>query len=244
MHTEMIDGEESMKKPFAWFALCFFVTASVFGQAVNRAQYTAIDPFDYKLDEDSAASGAVRRFRSVVRFVSRSGEDIIFSSLDQNTSLDLKVTRQMSFPSAGQIVTIYYTATKRGADTLVLDEIDTSNTTEAGIGLVKSSIPASSGIRRSDYQEVELPAYHDGAASAAVGEVRKYRSAVRFSSQNGLQFTFDGRASEDSESGGSPISFRVRRRFPALAPGREVIIYYTATSSGIRDLLTLDDIEF
>jgi hypothetical protein len=227
-----------MKKQFFGAGVCLFVIAvSAFGQAVNKSQYKAIDPFDYKLDEEKAAKGRVEKFKSVVQFVSQSGTVFSFSSLDQGTTLGLKSNKHINPPAASQKVTIYYTATKGIIDSLILDEIDFNNSTEAGIGLRKSTVPASSGIRKSDYKAIDPFDYKMDAENAQRGDVRKYKSAVKFSSQDGIKFSFL------SLDGGTLISPRVSRRFPSLAPDQKVTVYYTA-SKGIIDSLTLDDMEF
>ena len=212
------------------------ITVSTFGQAVDRSQYKAIDPFDYRLDEEHAAKGRVERFKSVVQFVSQNGTVLSFASLDQGTTLGLKSNRPINPPPAAQRVTVYYTATKGISDSLVLDEIDFDNTTEAGIGLIKSAVPGSSGIKKSDYKEIDLFEYKMDEENAQRGDVRKYKSTVKFLSQDGIKFSFI------SFDGGIPILLKVSRRFPVLAPEQTVTIYYTATK-GVVDSLTLDDIE-
>jgi len=227
-----------MKKSLIWFTLCMVVVAvSVFGQGIDRSLYRSIDPFDYRLDEDRAQRGAVRRFRSVVRFEGRNGQIFTFNSLDGTTSLDFRTRANTTPPTVGQIVTIYFTATKPAVDTLVLDEIDESNTTEAGIGVVKSSVSASSGIRRADYSEIEIFDYRSEAAQAAFGAVRRFRSVVNFQSQNGTLFTFMCPAE------GNPLSIRVSRRFPPFTPNQRVTVFFTATK-GVVDMLVLDDVQF
>jgi hypothetical protein len=214
------------------------ITVSVFGQAVDKSQYKAIDPFDYKLNAEKAAKGRVEKFKSVVQFDSQSGTTFSFSSLDQGTTLTgLKSDKYINPPAAAQRVTIYYTATKGAIDSLTLDEIDYTNSTEAGIGLKKSTVPASSGIRKSDYKEIELLHYKIDAENAQRDDVRKYKSTVKFSSQDGIKLSFT------NLDGGTLISPKVSRRFPSFTPNQRVTIYYTATK-GIVDSLTLDDVEF
>ena len=229
-----------MKKPFLGLAVWFFLLAGfVYGQTVDKAQYKAIDPFDYKLDEEKAARGAVRKFKSVVQFVSQNGTVFSFSSLDQFTKLNVTANRHMDPPSAAQRVTIYFTATKGIIDALILDEIDTGNSTEAGIGLTKSTIPASSGIRKSDYKEIDPVDYWMDAEFAQRGEVRKYKSTVLFSSQNGISYSFVNTGDEKADL----LTMKAGRRFALMTANQKVTIYYTATK-GIVDSLFLDDIEF
>ena len=234
-----------MNKTLIGLAVCFFVfSGSVFGQAINRNLYTSIDPFDYKLNEADAATGQVRRFRSVVQFRSSSGTRYVFSSLDRGTTLTLnpRARGEMPEPASGQIVTIYFTATKRGiADVLDLDMIDYDNTTEEGIGLVKSAITRPTGINRAHYRETDLFTYQSDREFAARGEVRRLRASVLFSHQDGINFSFADR--EEGEDGRTLVSFRVQRRFPPLAKDQRVTIYFTATR-GTTDSLVIDDIEF
>ena len=226
-----------MKKPLAGLTVCFFIfTGSVFAQTVDKTQYKAIDPFDYKLAEEKTPRGEVRKYVSVVQFESRNGSVFSFISLDQGTHLELNVSGQLNPPSAAQKAAVYYTATKGIIDTLVLDEIDISKTTEAGINLVKSTVPASSGIRKSDYKEIDPFDYKSEAEFAQRDEVRKYKSKVQFSAQSGTLFSFI-----DTESG-TLLSLKVGRRFPPIKENQKVTIYYTATK-GIVDSLILDDIE-
>ena len=219
-------------------AVCLFlITVSVFGQTIDRSKYTAIDPFDYKLDEEKAARGAVRTFKSVVQFVSQNGTVFTFSSLDQGTMLDLRLSRHLPPPSTSQRVTVYYTATKGIIDTLALDEIDFNNTTEEGIGLKKSAVQSSSGIRKSDFREIDPFDYKIDAENSQRGDVRRYKSTVLFSSQNGISYTFV------STDGGTMLSLKVGQRLAPMKPDQKVTIYYTATK-GIVDSLILNDIEF
>ena len=230
-------------KKFLWgFFLCFVAfSVSVCGQKkIDRSQYAAIDPFDYKLNEKKAEDGAVRKFKSVVQFWFQSDQGFTFYSMDRATTLDIAVTnKRITSPAADQIATIYYTATKKKLDTLVLDEIDYSNTTEEGIGLVKStSVPP--GIDRAGYRDIEPFDYKIEAENAEQGDVRKYKSTMLFSAQNGITFYF---VSEETDEEGTLLTLRTKQRFPLLTMGHKVTVYYTATK-GIVDLLSLDDIEF
>lgn len=214
----------------------FCLPAAVQAQAVDKAQYKAIDPFDYKLEEEKAAKGAVRKYKSVVQYVSQSGSVLNFASLDQNTKMSLSVARNISALAAAQRVTIYYTATKGIIDALALDEIDASNTTEAGIGLAKPVVSASSGIKKADYNEIDPFDYKIDAENAQRGETRKFKSTVLFSGQSGINYSF---VSLDE---GTMLSMKVGRRIPPLTANQKVTIFYTATK-GIVDSLFLDDIE-
>jgi hypothetical protein len=226
-----------MKKTLAGLAVCFFVlTAPVFGQAVDRNQYRAIDPFDFRLDGENAESGLARKFKSVVRYESQNGSVLQFISLDRGTTLGLTNRGNLSPPSPDQTVTVYYTATKRVRDDLVLDEIDYENTTEAGIGLVKSRVPESA-VNRSDYKNINISDYIIEAEQAEQGERRKSRTNVVYLRQDGIHYYF-------SAGGGVTITFRVTRRFNPLTPNQRVTIYYTAEKGFPRDILVLDDIIF
>lgn len=231
-----------MKKTLAVFSIHLVIlTVSVFGQAVNRSQYRAIDPFDYRLEEEKAARNSVRKFKSVVTFVSHNDTDYLFSSLDKGTFLQVSAGSRFTPPSAGQVVTIYFTATKGVLDTLALDEIDTENTTEAGIRLRKSTVPSSSRIRKSDYKEIDPFGFTMEEPYAEQDVVRKYKSTVLFSSQDGINFHFIS-LEEGEESDYAELHLRVTRRFPPLTQNQRVTIYYTATM-GITDVVILDDIE-
>ena len=237
IHTETVRGRD-MKKIYAAFAICLFVcTVTVFAQAVDKTQYKAIDPFDFKLEDEHATWGAVRKFKSVVKFVSQSGTDFLFSSLDQGTSLQL-ASASAKAPSAGQTVTIYYTATKGVRTPLALDEIDTDNTTEAGIKLAKSAIPKSSGIKKTDYKEMDPIDFTIDMARADFGEVHKFKSTVLFSSQDGINYHFTSMEGSDY----AELHMKVGRRFPPLKENQRVTIYYTGKKEGT-DVVTLDDID-
>jgi hypothetical protein len=73
---------------------------------------------------------------------------------------------------------------------------------------------------------------------AEQGDVRKYRTPVKFISQDGLRFSFI------CHDGSTTLSLRTGRRFPVLTPDQQVTIYYTATKGAVIDSLFLDDIDF
>lgn len=226
-----------MKKLLLGFVVCL-VAFSVPGcskKTIDKDQYTAIDPFDYKLDEKNAPSGAVRKFKSVVKFGYRNENVLTFFSLDEQSTLEVTVAGKVNNPNPAQLVTIYYTASKKILDTLVLDEIDYGNTTEAGINLEKS-VPHASGINKADYREIDPFDYKIEAEGAQWDEVRHYASSVLFSAQHGLTFYFL------SQTGGTMLSMRASQRFPVLSEGQKVTVYYTATKKVV-DSLSLDDIE-
>jgi hypothetical protein len=230
-------------KKLSWRLLICLAALSVMAcgqKKIDKSQYTAIDPFDYKLNEKKAEDGAVRKFKSVVQYSSQTDKWFIFDSLDRATQLTLTVANKRTTPpEPNQITTIYYTATKKKLDTLVLDEMDYSNTTEEGIGLVKS-IHASPGIDRTAYTEIEPFDYKIEVENTKQGDKRKYKSTVLFSAQNGITFYF---VSDDSDEEGTLLTMRAKQRFPSLTMGQKVTVYYTATK-GIVDSLSLDDIEF
>jgi len=233
--------ERYMKK-FLWvFLACFIVLVSVCSQKkIDNQQYIAIDPFDYKLNEKNAEEGAVRKFKSVVQFWFQNDNGFTFYSLDRATTLDLVVAKdKFPPPEQNQIATIYYTASKKRLDTLVLDDIDYANTTEAGIGLVKSN-SAPPGINKASYKNIEPFDYRMEAELVDQGETRKYKSTALFSAQNGLTFYFVSEEANDEE--GTLLTMRANQRFPLLTMGQRVTVYYTAIK-GIVDSLSLDDIE-
>jgi len=230
-------------RKFLWGFFLFFVVFSLSlcsQKEIDRSQYTAIDPFDYKLNEKKAEDGSVRKFKSVVQFWFKNDKGFTFYSLDRATTLDLAVTnKRITTPEPDQIATIYYTATKKRLDTLVLDEIDYSSTAEEGIGVVKSDhVPP--GIDRTSYTEIEPFDYKIDAANAMQGDKRQYKSTMLFSAQNGITFYF---VSEETDEEGTLLTLRASQRFPLLTMGQKVTVYYTATK-GIVDSLSLDDIEF
>jgi sporulation protein YlmC with PRC-barrel domain len=221
------------------FILSFILTFPVFGQAVEWNQYKAIDPFDYKIDELKAAQGQERKFKSVVQFESRSGQVMLFYSIDYHTSLNLIIKKDIKQPALNQKVTIYYTALKKVKDELILDDIDYDNTTEEGIGLVKSRVSPSTDIDRSSYKEIDLFDYKNEAETARQGEARKYKSPALFSSQSGTNYAFVS----STDEGKTLVILKTNKRYPSLNENQGVVIYYTAVK-GIVDSLTLDDIVF
>jgi hypothetical protein len=231
-------------KKLSWGLLICFVAllVTVCGQKkIDKSQYAAIDPFDYKLNERQAEDGAVRKFKSVVQYRFQTDKVLTFYSLDRGTSLNVTVNDQrITPPQPNQTATIYYTATKKRLDTLVLDEIDYNNTTEQGIGLVKST-PVPPTIDRTSYREIEPFDYKMEAENADQGEVRKHKSTVLFSTQDGIIFYFVSQEADEDEDG-TLLTMRASQRFPPLTMGQEVTVYYTA-KKGIVDLLSLDDIE-
>jgi hypothetical protein len=234
-----------MKKPLLGIIVCFlFLTVNVYSQVVDKSQYRAIDPFDYLLDEDKARRGATRRFKSVVQFVSenRTGNSTfyLFSSLDNNVMLPL--AGPMPPPSVGQQVAVYYTVVKRDRDTRVLDEIDYTNNTERGIGVVKSEIPRLSGIDKSKYIEISSSDYRDDALFTLEGDDDRYfKARLIFVSQDGILFKFSD--PESYEKGIPPaIPMKVQRRFPVFTEGQEMTVYFTATKE-FKDFLIMDDVE-
>lgn len=226
-----------MKRLFPGFVICLVAfSVTVCSQnKLNKNQYLAIDPFDYKLDERKADMGAVRKYKSVVQFRFQNGSVFSFYSLDRRTTLDLTVTNYFASPDPAQIVTVYFTATKKIIDESILDAIDYNNTTEEGISLEKSAI-FTANITKTDYREIDPSEYKTEAELAARGAVRKYKSTVLFSVQNGISYYFVNQA------GGTTLSMKAERRFPFLSTDQEVTIYFTATK-GIVDSLSLDDIE-
>ncbi|MCL1930944.1 MAG: hypothetical protein FWF55_03955 [Treponema sp.] len=232
-----------MKNFLCGFFVFFVVfSLSVCGQKkVDKNLYTAIDPFDYKLNERQVEDGSVRKFKSVVQFWFKSDKGFTFYSLDRATTLNVTVnSKNIRTPEPDQIATIYVTATKKRLDTLVLDEIDFTNTTEAGINLIKSA-PVPPVIDKAVYRDIEPFDYKMEAENAEQGEMRKYKSTVLFSTQDGTTFYFISQ--EESDEEGTLLTMRASQRFPPLTMGQRVTVYYTA-KKGIVDLLSLDDIEF
>jgi len=92
--------------------------------SVNRYQYREIDPFDFELESKVIPNGSVRKYRSTVVFAVQTGTTFFFNSLDGGTTLMVEAARRHNPMTFGQIVTIYYTATKNYVDNLVLDDIE------------------------------------------------------------------------------------------------------------------------
>jgi len=240
-----------MKKNIVVCVCLFILTIPVFGQAIDKAKYTAIDPFDYRLDEDKVRMGAVRKYKSVVEFISVVNQVgnpsyYLFSSLDKHTLLPLPPRSGMKPPSPGQTVTIYYTVSKgrTGEDVRVLDAYeDNRNKDEKGLGVVKSAIlPSTPNLKKSDYETITADDYRDDAFFTQEGDDdRKFKSNLLFMSQDGILFKFarPGNPAEELAT----ISMRVKRRFPPLTPGQRMTVYFTATKEDRKDNLVLDDIE-
>jgi hypothetical protein len=236
-----------MRKNFVVYVCLFIITVPVFGQAIDKAQYKAIDPFDYKLDEDNARRGTEGRYKSVVEFVSERKENNTvfyeFISLDKRTPLRLipNPDSNLKPPSTGQTVTIYYTMSKRSTANVVLDAFeDNRNKDEKGLGVEKSPIP-SSNIRKSDYKEITPDDYSDDAFFTQEGDDdRKFRADLQFVSQEGILFQF----SSPENTGEKPalLFMKVRRRYPVFTAGQKMKVFFTATKEA-KDYLRLDDIE-
>ena len=241
-----------MRKNLVVCVCLFIITVPVFGQAIDKSQYNAIDPFDYKLEEDKPPprSRITRYFKSVVEFVSeiRSEDNTInykFISLDKRTSLILKPNPESNLkpPSPGQTVTIYYTMEKLRSVSVVLDAFeDNRNKDEKGIGVVKSPI-SSSNIRKSDYKLITPDDYKDNAFFTLEDDedVRKFYVIVNFESQDGIFFQFT-----TPENAGEKLVFlkkkwAVQRRYPVFTTGQKMTVYFTATKQA-NDHLKIDDI--
>jgi len=91
---------------------------------IDKTKYISIDPFDYELQSQTAPENSVRKYKSTVKFVMQDGVSFTFFSLNDDTMLILEVTRRFNQMKIGQNVTIYYTATKKDLDILILDDID------------------------------------------------------------------------------------------------------------------------
>jgi len=239
-----------MRKNLVVYVCLFILTVPVFGQTIDKAQYVAKDPFDYKLEEDSARNGTMnKKYKSVVDFVSEKKENNTifyeFLSLDKLTPLTLfpNPDSKLIPPSPGQTVTVYYTMSKRGnAATIILDAFeDNKNKDEKGVGVEKSPVPSSSpNVRKSDYEEITPDDYKDDALFTQEGDDdRKFYAVLQFVSQEGIIFKF----SSPENAGEKPafLSMKVRRRYPVLTAGQKIRVYFTAIKE-YKDFLRLDDI--
>jgi len=236
-----------MKKSLVVCVCLLIITVPVFGQAIDKAQYKAIDPFDYKLEEDKYTRTRVAHpYKSVVEFVSEIKDNNTlfykFISLDKHTSLLLKPNSESNLkpPSPGQTVTIYYTLNKlRDTADVVLDAFeDNRNKDEKGLGVVKSSI-SSSNIRKADYELISPNDYSDDAFFTQEGDDdRKFYAILLFESQDGTLFQFKSLEN-------TPVflkkKWKVRRRYPTYTAGQKMTVYFTATKE-TNDHLKIDDI--
>jgi hypothetical protein len=233
--------ETFMKKQIVVLFSVFLFAGSIFGQSIDKSQYKAIDPFDYKLESESAKRGVVRKFVSVVQFWGQSGTNMSFNSLDGGTFFSsLKITRRFNPMEFKQKVAIYYTATKGSyTDELVLDDVDTGITTEEGIGLKKSSISSAGSIDRTSYKEIDPFDYKLEVDNIQKGSVRKYKSIVLFWGQSGNSMSFNS-----LDEGTFFSSLKITKRFNSMKFKQKVTIYYTATKGSYTDELVLDDVEY
>jgi hypothetical protein len=224
------------------------LTVSVFGQNIDKAQYRAVDPFDYKLDEDRVRRGTERKFKSVVEFVSetKSGNTTfyLFSSLDKNTLLPLEPRPGMKPPSRGQAVTVYFTANKRAnEDMRTLDAFeDNRSKDEQGLGVEKSTIlPSTPNLRKSEYIRITSDDYRDDALFTQEGDDdRKFYSTLQFVSKEGIIFKFS--SPENPLEQPAFLTMKVKRRYPQFTAGQKMVAFFTA-SKDYKDFLILDDIE-
>jgi hypothetical protein len=237
-----------MRKNLVVYVCLFILTVPVFSQAINKAEYKAIDPFDYKLDEDKARRGTERKFKSVVEFVSEKKENNTvfyeFISLDKLTPLILfpNPASNLRPPSPGQTVTVYYSVRKTSEDQRILDLFeDNRNKDERELGVVKSSIPASSpGIDRRAYIEISPDEYTDDAFFTQEGDDdRKFFATLQFVSQEGILFLFSNPVNNTEKP--AFLKMKVGRRYPAFTAGQKMRVYFTATKEA-KDYLRLDDI--
>jgi hypothetical protein len=237
-----------MKKNLVVCVCLFLLTVSVFGQAIDKAQYRAIDPFDYKLDEDRVRRGTERKFKSVVEFVLEGKEKgttfYRFSSLDKSTLLDLEPRPGMKPPSRGQTVTVYFTANKRAAeDNRILDAFeDNRNKDEQGLGVEKSAIlPSTQNLRKSEYKTITSDDYRDDALFTQEGDDdRKFKATLQFLSQEGIIFKFS--SPENPLEQPAFLTMKVKRRYSQFTAGQRMVVYFTAEKE-FKDFLKLDDIE-
>ena len=230
--------------------ICLFIlTVPVFGQSIDKAQYKAIDPFDYKLEEDKPTRTRItNKYKSVVEFVSEIKENNTISyefiSLDKRTPLRLlpNPDSKLKPPSPGQVVTVYYTMNKLRTVTVVLDAFeDNRNKDEKGLGVEKSTIPQSSpGVDKLTYKQISPDEYTDDAFFTMEDEDdRKFFATLQFVAQEGILFQF----TNPENTGEKPVFLfmKVGRRYPAFMVGQKLVVYFTATKEA-KDYLRLDDI--
>jgi hypothetical protein len=239
-----------MKKNIVVCICLFILTVPVFSQIIDKAQYTAIDPYDYKLEEDKPPprSRIIKYYKSVVEFVSevKDNDALIyqFISLDKRTPLRLKPNPESKLrpPSPGQTVTVYYTMNKLRSVSVVLDAFeDNRNKDEKGLGVEKSSIPSSSNIKKSDYVLITPDDYSDDAFFTQEGDDdRKFYATLQFVSQEGILFSFSN--PENTNEKQVFLKMKAGRRYPVYTVGQKMVVFFTATKEA-KDYLRLDDIE-
>jgi hypothetical protein len=237
-----------MKKSLVVCVCLIILKVSVFGQAIDKAQYRAIDPFDYKLDEDRVRRGTERKFKAVVEFVSENKSGNItfylFSSLDKNTLLPLEPRPGMKAPAKGQTVTVYFTANKRAnEDMRTLDAFeDNKNKDEQGLGVEKSPVlPSTPNLRKAEYVRITSDDYRDDALFTQEGDDdRKFYSTLQFVSKEGIIYKFS--SPDNPREQPAFLTMKVKRRYPPLTAGQKMVAYFTA-SKDYKDFLILDDIE-
>jgi len=233
-----------MKRNLVVCVCLFILTVPVFAQNIDKAQYKAIDPFDYQIEEDTVPRGTEGKYKSVVEFVSEIKEKTNvfykFISLDKLTPLILSTSAALKAPSPGQTVTVYYTMNKRGRVSVVLDAFeDNKNKNEKELGVEKKTYP-SPNIKKSDYRPVTPDEYKDDAFFTQQGDDdRKFYAPLQFVFQEGILYTF---SSPDNASE-KPIllKMKVNRRYPVFKAGQKMTIYFTA-SKQVNDHKKIDDI--
>jgi len=238
-----------MRKSLVVCICLFILTVPVFSQSINKAEYKAIDPFDYKLEEDKPTRTRItNKYKSVVEFVSEIKENNTISyefiSLDKRTPLRLlpNPDSKLKPPSPGQAVNVYYTMNKLRSVTVLLDAFeDNRNKDEKGLGVEKSSILQSSpGVDRRTYKQISPDEYTDDAFFTMEDEDdRKFFATLQFVAQEGILFQF----SNPENTGEKPVFLfmKVGRRYPSYTAGQKLIVYFTATKEA-KDYLRLDDI--
>jgi len=242
-----------MRKNLVLYVCLFILFVPVFGQDIVKTEYKAIDPFDYKLEEDKPVTRRViNKYKSVVEFVSEKKSDSTvfyeFVSLDKRPPTTLRLIpnpdSQLKPPAPGQTVTIYYTMNKLRTVSVVLDAYeDNRNKDEKGIGVVKSSInPAPSTFRKSDYIQITPDKYKDDEQDYQDDEnERKYYVILQFESQDGIFLTFLTPENTDEKPAFLKKKWHVGRRYPYFNPGQKMTVYFTAKKE-TNDHLYIDDI--
>jgi hypothetical protein len=238
-----------MRKNLVVCVCLFLLTVPIFGQNIDKTQYKAIDPFDYKLDEDKARRGTERKFKSVVEFVSEVKEagrtpQYLFSSLDKITMLRLEPRQGMTPPSPGQAVTVYYTVRKTPTeDQRALDAFeDNRSKDEKALGVEKTPIlPSTPNLNKRSYEEIKADEYRsDALYTTEDDEPRKFKVRLRFMSQDGILFKFSRPESNAEEPAFLPM--KLKRRYPQFTAGQVMDVYFTAVKE-FKDFVILDDIE-
>ena len=98
-----------MKKALAMASL-FFISFFVFAQSFERSQYTEIDLFSYRVEENQARRDYTVKYKMVINFDLQSGTSVSFHD-DIGENLILETNQRWNL-NRGQVVTVFFSARK------------------------------------------------------------------------------------------------------------------------------------